>query len=159
MNAALESLVPDPLTYRSPAVSPLGQLLGFGMVGAAGALAFVVLSSLAMGLNLGAPNWLVSTLCYGLLIYPVYLLHRRFSFRSEAPHRHALPRYLSVQLSALLLASAFSYVAYHLFDLPTVAASIVVTGLTSCVSFGVLRVWAFTHPAAVAAEAAVPLAG
>src|SRR5690606_3788445 len=74
---------------------------------------------------------------------PIYLLHRRFSFRSDAAHRQALPRYVSVQLMALVLAALFSFVIYGSLHLPPVAASILVVALTSGVNFMVLRSWAF----------------
>ncbi|MDR3472505.1 MAG: GtrA family protein [Devosia sp.] len=147
MNPALESLVPDPFIEVDGEQSVFAQLLAFAAVGGSGAVAFVALSTLSIELHTGVANWVVSTLCYALLIVPVYLLHRRFSFRSEAPHRHALPRYVSVQIGALLLASLFSYVTYHLLALQPVWASLIVTGLTSGVSFAVLKLWAFTHPA------------
>ena len=163
MNPALESIVTDPLTYEAGGSSAVGQLLAFGMVGGSGAVAFVLLSTLTVSVGSGMPHWIMSTLCYAVLIGPVYLLHRRFSFRSEAPHRHALPRYVSVQVGALVLASLFSYVAYHVMALPTFWASVMVTGLTSGVSFMVLKFWAFTHPVpapvGAAANAAVSPAG
>ncbi|MEO8883262.1 MAG: GtrA family protein, partial [Devosia sp.] len=84
-------------------------------------------------------------------IGPVYLAHRRFSFRSDTPHGHALPRYVGVQLCALLLASIFSYIAYSVFGLPAFWAAIVVTGLISSVNFVVLRLWAFAIGGAPAA--------
>jgi putative flippase GtrA len=150
MNAALESLVPDPLATAPQDGSVLGQLVAFGLVGGSGAIAFIGLSTLAIGAHTGVAHWVTSTLCYAALILPVYLLHRRFSFQSEAPHRHALPRYVSVQIGALLLASLFSFVTYHVLELPPVWASLIVTGLTSGVSFSVLKLWAFTHPAPAA---------
>jgi len=145
MSVSLESLVPDPA--EGGADRPLAaELMAFGMVGGSGALAFVVLSSLLVGAGWGPPKWLVSTLCYAVLIVPVYLLHRRFTFRSAAPHGWALPRYAGVQGMSLLLASLFSYLAYGIFGVPTPWAPVLVTGLTSGVSFLVLKLWAFTQP-------------
>ena len=151
MNTALESIVPDPLAHEATEPSSLGELVAFVLVGGAGALGFVVLSSLAMNVGGNAPRWLVSTLCYAFLIVPVYLLHRRFTFRSEAPHLHALPRYVGVQVLGLALALLFSYVAYHLVAVPTPAAALLVIGLTSVVNFVVLKVWAFAVPGSRAA--------
>ena len=103
------------------------------------------------------PNWVMSTLCYALMIGPVYLLHRRFTFPSEAPHRQALPRYVGVQVMALLLASLFGFVAYRMLGLPTLWASLFVTVLTSGLNFMVLKIWAFAHHprAEAAADAAL----
>ena len=119
------------------------QVVAFLIVGGVGAAAFIALSSIFVGMHAALPKWLVSTICYAVLIGPVYLAHRRFSFRSDTPHGHALPRYVGVQLCALLLASIFSYVAYNVFGLPAVWASILVTGMISAVNFVVLRLWAF----------------
>jgi len=151
MSVSLQSLMPD--VSPEPEGVPVGlQALGFLMVGGSGAVAFVILSTLILGLHTGLPNWVASTLCYAILIGPVYLAHRRFSFQSEAPHGQALPRYVGVQLCSLLLASLFSYVLYGAFSMPTVYTSILVTALTSGVSFFVLRLWAFAHHPAAAAE-------
>jgi putative flippase GtrA len=119
-------------------------LAAFVAIGAGGAAAFVLLSTLAMGfVDGGLPAWLVNTLCYLLLIGPVYLLHRRISFASDAPHGRALPRYVAVQLMALLLTALFSQLAHGVFALPALPAAILVVGLTSGVNFLVLRGWAF----------------
>jgi len=157
MNVALESLVPDPLAALPEGPSPLRQFAAFAGVGGSGALGFMALSSLAIGLDTGLPNWVMSTLCYGLMIGPVYLLHRRFTFPSEAPHRQALPRYVGVQVMALLLAFLFGFVAYRMIGLPTLWASLFVTVLTSGLNFMVLKIWAFAHHphAEAAADAAL----
>jgi len=131
------------------------QVVAFLIVGGLGAAAFIALSSIFVGMHAALPKWLVSTICYAVLIGPVYLAHRRFSFRSDTPHGHALPRYVGVQLCALLLASIFSYVAYNVFGLPAVWASILVTGMISAVNFVVLRLWAFAVGGAPAALASV----
>ncbi len=151
MSISLESLVPDPLA-GSGKVSVGGQVLAFLLVGGSGAVAFVALSGVVIGLHTGVPNWLASTLCYAVLIGPVYFAHHRFSFQSEAPHARALPRYVGVQLCALALAAIFSAIAYGGLMLPTLWASVLVTGLTSGVNFLVLKLWAFAHsPAPITA--------
>ena len=160
MSVALESLVPDPLAAPGER-SPLAELCAFILVGGSGAVAFVLLSTFVVGAPWGPPKWLGSVFCYAVLILPVYLAHRRFTFRSDAPHRHALPRYAGVQMGSLVLASLFSYLVYGVLQMPTLPASLIVTGLTSGVSFLVLKLWAFGHPAPaapmVAPEAAAPL--
>lgn len=123
------------------------QVLRFLAVGSSGAIAFVVLSTLVIGLRTGLPAWVASGLCYAALVPVVYMLHRRFSFDSPAPHTAAFPRYVAVQVSSVLLASLFSYIAYGTFRLPPPLASILVTGLVSGVNFVVLRIWAFPSAA------------
>ena len=96
-----------------------------------------------IGLRTGVPDWLMSTLCYAAFIGPVYLAHRRFSFRSDAPHGRALPRYIAVQLCGLALASLFSYICYSVLGIPTIAAGILVIALTAGFNFVIVRTWAF----------------
>ena len=144
MSAALQSLIRDVTPSRSRA--PLfGGLVAFITIGAAGAAAFVVLSTAMIWLDTGVADWLVNAACYAALIVPVYTMHRRYSFDSDAPHSQALPRYMAVQGMALLLAALFSFVVHGLLAVPTVAASMIVIALTSGVNFMVLRSWAFAR--------------
>ncbi len=146
MSAALASLMPD--VPRAPARSE--SIFSFILIGGFGSALFVTLSSIAVSL-LAHPEWQVNAACYALTILPIYLLHRRFSFRSVAAHRRALPRYVAVQLMALGLAALFSFVIYGTLHLPPFAAAILVVALTSGLNFVVLRSWAF-------AGGSVPLA-
>jgi putative flippase GtrA len=152
MSVALESLVPDPLAGQE-GHSALEELLAFVLVGGLGAAAFVLLSTFVVGAPWGPPEWIGSVFCYAVLILPVYLAHRRFTFRTNALHRHALPRYAGVQMGSLALASLFSYVVYGVIGLPTLPASMIVTGLTSAVSFLLLKLWAFRRVERAAAAA------
>ncbi len=144
MSVSLESLM-QPAPAGAGRRTLLAELGAFLVVGGAAALGFVALSILATRLDTGLPDWIVSAVCYALFIVPVYLLHRRFSFSSEAPHGVALPRYVAVQLSALALAALFSFICYRLAGLqPAIAATLVIV-LTSGVNFLVLRLWAFAR--------------
>jgi putative flippase GtrA len=145
MSTSLESLMRDPMSLADDLDrrSPIVELFFFALVGGSGALAFVLLSNLAIALDSGAPDWLVSALTYAALILPVYAMHRRLSFQSDAPHRTALPKYVAVQVVGLCLAALFSYVFYAIFGLHSAIASVLVIGLTSGVNFFVLRLWAF----------------
>ncbi len=142
MSASLQSLVRDqrPAATGTPV---LAQLFAFLFIGGATAVAFIGASTAAVVVFNTAPAWLVSSLCYAAFIVPVYLLHRRFSFQSVAAHGRALPRYVAVQLGNLTLATLFSYIAYGIVGMPTLAAAVVVTVLTAGISFLVLRRWAF----------------
>ncbi len=149
MSASLESLMSGAVSRGSDS-SPMRELLGFLAVGAGGALVFVALSSVIIGLPTGWPAWVVSTLCYAALIGPVYLLHRQFSFRSDMKHRVAFFRYVTVQASALCLAAAFSWLFYAVFHLESWLAAPMVTVVTAGVNFVVLKFWAFAVPRAAA---------
>jgi len=144
MSAALESLM-RAVPPGQPAAPLFSGLIAFIAIGAAGAAAFVVLSTAMIWLGTGFADWVVNTACYASLIVPVYLLHRRYSFESDAPHGQALPRYMAVQGMALILAALFSFVVHGVLAVPTLPASILVIALTSGVNFMVLRGWAFAR--------------
>ncbi|MDP1732493.1 MAG: GtrA family protein [Devosia sp.] len=133
----------DDLLVDTPRSSAAAELVSFLIVGGLAAICFVGLSTLMIGLRSGIQDWVMSVLCYAAMIVPVYVAHRRFSFRSSLPHGVALPRYVAVQLSAVALAAVFSFVCYGIFGMPALAAALVVTALTSGVNFLVLRLWAF----------------
>lgn len=146
MSVSLESLMRDSV-IEAPRPTVLAELLSFLFVGGMAAICFVGLSLVMIDLETGIPDWIVSALCYAAFIVPVYLAHRYYSFRSNTPHGVALPRYIAVQLSALALASLFSYVCYSILGMGTGVASFLVIVLTSGVNFIVLKVWAFAHRA------------
>lgn len=136
MSGLLERLPPN-----------LRQLLFFVLVGGSGAVAFILLSTFAIERRTGAPDWVVSALCYAALILPVYLAHRSLSFRSDAPHRRALPRYVATQVCAVALAALISYGIYAIPGVPTLAAAFLVSALTAVFTFVVLKLWAFAQRA------------
>jgi hypothetical protein len=142
VSASLESLMRQSLDEASHPARFAG-IFSFLLIGGGAALSFVVLSSAAIWALPLVPRWIVSAICYGMFIVPVYLLYRRFSFNSDAPHTRALPRYIAAQLASLCLASFFSFVAYGALGLPTFGAALLVIGLTSGAQFVVLRRWAF----------------
>jgi len=115
----------------------------FLLIGACAAVSFVVVSTTLILTLPMVESWLVSTFCYAGFIIPVYLLHRRFTFGSEVAHGQALPRYVAVQMMALVLASVFSFLLHGAFALPSLMAAILVIALTSGLNYLVLRRWAF----------------
>lgn len=144
MSTSLESLVRQSMAEPERRET-VGGLPSFLLIGACAALGYVATSSLVAGLPLGLPRWAVSALCYGAFIAPVYLLHRRYSFKSDAPHESAFPRYLAVQIAGLGIAAVFSYLAYGVLGLPNLPAAMLVIALTSGLNFLVLRHWAFAR--------------
>ena len=121
----------------------MGDLIAFALVGVSGMVAYVALSTGLMALEPPWPRWVSGTLCYLALIVPVYLTHRRFSFRSDVRHRVALPRYAAVQAMAVVLTAALSWLAFSVLGIPSFYGSVLVIGLTSAINFVVLRLWAF----------------
>jgi putative flippase GtrA len=142
MNVALESLMPEPAMARSPERTG-GGIVSFVLIGGGAAASFIVLSSALVALLPMVEAWVVSAACYAAYIVPVYLLHRRFTFASPVDHAQALPRYVAVQIMALLLATLFGYVFHGRLGLPSLPAAILVIALTSGVNYLVLKGWAF----------------
>jgi len=120
------------------------QLLSFIAIGVGAALGFIGLSQVLIG-RLDMPDWITSGLLYAAMVVPVYLLHRRFSFASAAPHGRALPRYLLLQTALVALSALFSFIAYGTLGLPTPAAALLVIVLTSGASFAASRAWVFAE--------------
>lgn len=145
MSLALESLM-----RRSEAVSPAPSgpsgIFSFLAIGGGAAAGFVLVSSVAVAQFSHVESWVVSALCYAAFVVPVYLLHRRFTFRSQALHREALPRYVAVQALGLMLATLFGFLFHGTMALPSVASAMLVIALTSGVNYLVLKGWAFAFP-------------
>lgn len=142
MSASLESLMRDSLeqTSERPVTTELAWFL---LVGGGAALALASVTAAMISLRTGVPDWVMGALCYAVFIGPVYLLHRRLSFRSDAAHGQAFPRYVAVQFSAIALVSLFSWLCYTVLGFQSVIGSMIVLGLTAGVNFAVLRLWAF----------------
>lgn len=127
------------------------DLFAYVFVGGTAALLYVFASKFLLGLNLPLADWLVGGLLYGAFVPLVYLAHRLISFRSDAPHAYALPRYVAVQAAALMVASGMSFLAYHVLDLQAGLGSALVIFVTSAFSFVALRGWAFAEKVLAAA--------
>jgi putative flippase GtrA len=71
--------------------------LRFALVGLAGAAMYYALlwSMVELG---GVPALLASSLAFALVVAENYLLHRRWTFDSRAPHRQAFPRFVLMAL-------------------------------------------------------------
>lgn len=142
MSLALESLMRD-APMPPDAERRGGGVWSFVLIGGGAAASFVALSSALVALLPRVDGWMVNAACYAAFIVPVYLLHRRFTFASDAEHWRALPRYFAVQMLALLLATLFGFVLYGTMALPSLPAAVLVIVLTSGVNYLVLKGWAF----------------
>ena len=142
MSMSLQSLMRDSLEQTStrPVAAELGWFL---LVGGGAALALAAVTTAMIALRTGVPDWIVAALCYAAFIGPVYLLHRRLSFRSAAAHGQAFPRYVAVQVSAIVLVSLFSWLCYSVLGVQPTIGSVIVLGMTAGVNFAVLKLWAF----------------
>lgn len=118
----------------------LRQLIRFGLAGGAGALAYFVFSSLLS--RFGIAPWLASAAVYLLLIPCIYLVQKKFVFRSAVRHRTAFFRYIAIQILGLACAALLPYLLRHTL----LAAEIAFIGVIACntlLSFLLQKYWAF----------------
>jgi putative flippase GtrA len=111
-----------------------GRILRFAAVGllAMAAYAAIVTALTWSGLR---PAWLASGLAYALAAVWSYVGHRRFSFRSDAPHQVAGPRFVLVTGVCQAIAMAIPAVVVDAGGLPPVAATALVCLVCPAASF------------------------
>jgi putative flippase GtrA len=112
----------------------IGRILRFTAVGLAAMAAYaaIVTTLAALGLR---PQWLASGCAYALAAIWSYVGHRRFSFRSDAPHAVAAPRFVIVTLTGQALAIAIPAVVTDLAGHPGHVATVLVCLICPAVSF------------------------
>lgn len=113
----------------------------FSGIGLVATLSYVAICSLLV--RFGYTPWIVSVLCYGAFIPIVYLIQRRFTFNSDAPHASSFVKYAATQVFGLLLSAFLPYFALRLVS-PT-ASFIIVTLLVAIFNYLVLSHWAFKY--------------
>lgn len=115
----------------------------FLMVGGlATALHYVILIGLVQWGGLGAT--LSSSLGFAVSALVNYLLNRRFTFKSDASHAAALPRFATIALTGLVLNAAVmaSLVQLHV---PYLLAQAVATATTVLWNYALNRRWTFSN--------------
>jgi putative flippase GtrA len=110
------------------------RLVRFTAVGllAMAAYAVIVTALTVAGLR---PAWLASGLAYALAAVWSYVGHRRFSFRSGAPHSVSGPRFALVTVTGQGLAVAIPALMTDLAGLPQLAATLAVCVVCPAASF------------------------
>jgi putative flippase GtrA len=119
----------------------LRSVISYFGVGAAGALAYVVLSTVMTTLT-GVSPWICSVLVYLGLILPVYFAQHRLTFRSQQAHRTSLPRYIAIQMLGVFLAAILPRLL-SASALPPGAIFAAVALTIAVTNYGLLRFWAF----------------
>jgi len=146
MSVSLQSLMLDTSTAKAakPAKPSVWlQLAAYLVIGAIASGAYVWLCTVLAGFNTGIPAWASNAFAYALFLIPAYLANKRLAFQSDAPHRRALPRYVTVQVGSIIVTGLFSYVSYNVWGMETGEGAFVALILTAGVKFVVLRAWAF----------------
>jgi len=124
---------------RSPA---LRTLVAFGSVGiAATAVHFAVGLSLV---NSGTATPFMANILAFLCAYLCsYVGHHRFTFRSNAAHSRALPRFFAVAVLGLVLNQVIVYVCVNLVGWSYLVALVIVVSLVPAIIFVAGKFWAF----------------
>jgi putative flippase GtrA len=111
-----------------------GRLVRFTFVGLGAMAAYAVVVTL-LTLAGVRPQWLASGLAYAIAAIWSYVGHRRFSFRSDAPHAVAGPRFVIVTLTGQALAIAIPATMTDFGGWPSHAATLAVCIVCPAVSF------------------------
>jgi putative flippase GtrA len=112
----------------------IGRLLRFTAVGLTAMAAYAVIVTALAAFGVG-PQWLASGCAYAIAAVWSYAGHRRFSFRSDAPHAVAGPRFVIVTLAGQALAIAIPAVITDLAGHPGHVATVLVCLICPAVSF------------------------
>lgn len=80
---------------------------------------------------------------YGLSALANYLLNFKFTFRSDVPHRVAVPRFMVVGAIGLFGNSALMFVLVHNVHMATIAAQVMTTIVTTIWNFVAHRAWTY----------------
>lgn len=133
-------MTPPRPSSRHGIASP--QFLRYALAGAAGtAVHYAVLIVLVQLASIGAVAATTAGAVSGALVN--YRLNHRFTFESEQPHKHALPRFalvavLCIAINAAVVAMLLPWVApYYLL------AQVAATGVVLISGYLVNRTWTF----------------
>lgn len=116
----------------------------FIIVGAAGAGAYVILSSVLH--VLGLPAWIASLASYLFLLPTVYLAQRNITFESSGSHLSSFPKYVAIQIVGLTLSAVVPYQLEQSNQVPATLAFGLAAIVIALVNFVLVKYWAFaTH--------------
>ena len=119
------------------------ELALFLLVGGSAALAFSITAGLLAGF--GLQPWMAGSTAYACVIPLAYLGQKRLTFKSNAKHAIALPRYIATQLTALLSSAVFAELVFGLTDINTYVGFIIISGPIALVNFLILKLWTFAN--------------
>lgn len=123
---------------RSP--TTMARLLRFGAVGGATSLGYALLVA---GLVTWLPEPLAAGLAYLAMVPVNYLGHRRATFRSAAPTRPELLRFLAVHGVTLLASMAAMQLVTAGLGLSHWIGSLAIMVLAPVLNFVLLQLWVF----------------
>lgn len=123
----------------------LRELLLFLAIGGTGAALYTILNVLFTKAGIRPSLSIAITLM--LLIPPIYYGQHRLTFQSGRNHLSAFPRYIAAQLFGNIVAIIIA----ELFPAPIkanpVPAFVLISAIVAALNYGILKFWAFRHPA------------
>ncbi len=126
-------LVPKPSVVEASAPRSqrrtLLELIRFGSVGGSTAVLYFVLVWILAKLLPSLPMWVIAALASGPPLLAGYLLHRSFTFNSQAQHKNSGPRFLMVHLGATVINSLVIWLGTDLGHLPFVPVQLGAIGV------------------------------
>lgn len=122
----------------------LRRFSGFAAVGAVGTLGhYLLLLALVEWGGQDPVTGSVAGFLLGALIN--YSLSRRLVFASRRPHREALPRFMAVAGSGLVMNTLLMTLLTHTFTVPYLIAQIATTGLLLLWHYSANALWTFAR--------------
>ena len=116
----------------------------FLLIGGTAALAYSVIAGVLV--NTGLRPWVASSLAYACCVPFAYLGQKRITFKSDAKHGIALPRYIAAQLAGFVLAGALSEIVLSLGQVNSYFGYAIVAVTVASTNYLLLKLWAFaTH--------------
>ena len=119
----------------------LQEKLVFLIVGGLAASCYVALAMILHALGLSPTT--SSALAYVLCMPLGYFAHRSFTFRSVRSHRHAGVAYPAVQVIALLIATALTFISADTLGLPPIVAFFLAASGAAAASYVMQKRWVF----------------
>ena len=123
--------------------APSARLIRFALVGAGTSAAYALVVA---GLVEFVSETVAAALAYLALLPVNYLGHRRATFRSRAPTRPELLRYLALHAVTLLACMAAMLAMTAGLGASHWAGSAVIVVMAPALNFVLLHLWVFRHP-------------
>ena len=122
------------------------KIIRYAVVGVIGtAVHFGVLAALVE--LFGVEPVTSSTIGFIVTVIVSYVLNHRWTFRSDRGHRSALPRYIIVSITGMLLNTGIMFLTVHVFGLWYILGQCLVVVVVPITNFALNYRWSF-RPAA-----------
>lgn len=123
-----------------------GKFVRFLIVGGGCALLYFILMWFCRT-RLGLTPFLATISAYGGSVCVAYTLQHRWTFRSDAAHQVALPRYALAQVTCALLTAGITQAASHVYpQTPGWVLAGISTVLAASLGFALSFLWVFSAP-------------